>query len=424
MVSRRSLIATGLTAVAFRNDTLNLIEKWIDRVSFDPMQAAQDEDFWMQVQEAFTLDRTMINLNNGGVSPSPRIVQDAMRRYLEYSSQAPSYFMWRHLEPQIESVRRRLAKTFGCDAEEIAITRNASESLETCLLGFDLKPGDEILTTTLDYPRMITTIQQRERREGIKMVQVHVPHKPKNGSELVKALEDGITPRTRLILFSHVSFLNGLIFPSAQICDMGKRHGIPVIVDGAHAFAQIPATVQSTHAEFYGVSLHKWLLAPIGTGMLHVKKENIGKVWSLMASNDKQIDDIRKFEEIGTHPAANHNAIAEALTFHEMIGQDRKTARFLYLRKRWTDKLSSNPKFQFHTSLDSSQSCALCTVGIEGIDQGKLAEWLMAKHNIFVTTINHADFAGIRVSANVYTTVREIDLFADAMLQAAKDGIG
>ncbi len=424
MVSRRTLLATGLTAVAFRNDTLDRVEKWIDRVTLDPAQAAQDEDFWMQIQEAFTLDRTMINLNNGGVSPSPRVVQDAMRRYLEYSSQAPSYFMWRHLEPQIESVRRRLALNFGCDPEEIAITRNASESLETCLLGFDLKAGDEVLTTTLDYPRMITTIQQRERREGIKMVQVHVPHKPKSASELVKAIEDGITPRTKLILFSHVSFLNGLIFPSAQICDMGKRHGIPVIVDGAHAFAQISATMQNTHAEFYGVSLHKWLLAPIGTGMLHVRKPNISKLWSLMASTDKQVDDIRKFEEIGTHPAANHNAIAEALTFHEMIGQERKTARFLYLRKRWTDKLSSHPKVQFHTSLDPAFSCALCTVGIQGIDQAKLADWLWTKHGIFVTTISHADFSGIRVSANVYTTVREIDLFANAMLQAATEGIG
>ncbi|MBX3120127.1 MAG: aminotransferase class V-fold PLP-dependent enzyme [Fimbriimonadaceae bacterium] len=424
MVTRRTLIATGLAGIAFRNETLDIVGKWIDRVANDPLQAAQDEDFWMQIQEAFTLDRTMINLNNGGVSPSPRVVQEAMRRYLEYSNQAPSYFMWRHLEPQIESVRRRLANTFGCDAEEIAITRNASESLENCLFGFDLKPGDEVLTTSLDYPRMITTIQQRERREGIRMVQVSVPHKPNSPAELTKAIEGGITPKTKLILFSHVSFLNGLIFPSAQVCDLGKRHGIPVIVDGAHAFAQIPSTVQSTQAEYYGVSLHKWLLAPIGTGMLHVKKANIGKLWSLMASGDKQVDDIRKFEEIGTHPAANHNAIAEALTFHELIGQERKTARFLYLRKRWTDRLSSHPKVQFHTNLDPSLSCALCTVGIEGIEQGKLAEWLWSKHGIFVTTIAQPEFSGIRVSPNVYTTVKEIDLFAKAMLQAATEGIG
>ena len=319
--------------VTFSSSALILAEKAWAMSEPDPLSAAKDEDFWMQIQQAFTLDRTFVNFNNGGVSPSPRVVQDAMRRYLEYSNQAPSYLMWRHLEPEIESVRRRLARTFGVDSEEIAITRNASESLETCLNGFDLEPGDEILTTDQDYPRMITTIQQRERRDGIKLVQVPVPAAPKTKEEIVRAFESGITQKTKLILTSQVVFMTGQINPIKSIVNLGRKHKIPTIVDGAHAFAQFPFQHRDLACDYYGTSLHKWLLAPIGTGMLYVQKEKIESLWSLMASAETQSKDIRKFEEIGTHPAANHNAIAEALTFNELIGFERKAARLRYLRK-------------------------------------------------------------------------------------------
>jgi selenocysteine lyase/cysteine desulfurase len=351
------------------------------------------------------------------------VVQDVLRRQLEYSNQAPSYFMWRHLEPEVESVRSRLAKTFGVDAEEIAITRNASESLENALFGFDLHPGDEILTTLLDYPRMITTIQQRERREGVRMVQVRLPAVPKSTDELVTPIRQAITSRTRLILVSHVSFQNGQIFPISKITALGRERNIPVIVDGAHAFAQFPFTQKTLGCEIYGVSLHKWLMAPIGTGFLYVKKERIGDIWSLMASSKEQATNIRKFEEIGTHPAANHNAIGEALTFHEMIGVDRKAARFRYLRSRWVDRIKDYPKVRFQTNLSPEHSCALTTVAIEGIPEGDLAGWLLSKHNIVVTSIATDVVKGIRVTPNVYTTVDEIDRFGDALVWAIEKGI-
>lgn len=420
MLSRRELFAASFATVAFRNDTLTLVDKLVSRFAGE----ADDEEFWSQIQQAFTLDRNVVNLNNGGCSPAPRIVQEAMRRQLELSNQAPSYFMWRQLEPEVESVRLRLAKTFGCDAEEIAITRNASESLETCLLGFDLKPGDEILTTNLDYPRMITTIQQRERRDGVKLVQAEMPAIPRSLEELKDRLLAKATSRTKIILTSHVSFLNGQIFPVRAICDFGKEHGIPVIVDGAHAFAQFPMSRDALGCDFYGTSLHKWLMAPVGTGFLHVRRERIKQIWPLMAATKDQDDNIRKFEEIGTHPAANHNAIGEALTFHEMIGVERKEARFRYLRRRWTDRLRDLPRVRFATSLDPRHSCALTTVGIDGIAVGDLANWLLAKHSIFVTTIDSGPVHGIRVTPNVYTTLPEIDRFADAMVAAAKFGIG
>ncbi|MEZ0324880.1 MAG: aminotransferase class V-fold PLP-dependent enzyme [Fimbriimonas sp.] len=424
MVSRRELIVSGLAAtVAFRDDTLDLVERLAARLSFDPIAAAQDEDFWAQIQQAFALDRNVVNLNNGGCSPSPRVVQEMMIRQLQLSNQAPSYFMWRQLEPEIESVRTRLAKMFGCSPEEMAITRNASESLETCLLGLDLQRGDEVLTTVLDYPRMITTIQQRERREGIKMVQVAVPDVPSSAEDLVKPIREAITSRTKVILTSHVSFVNGQIFPIRAITDLGKQHGIPVIVDGAHAFAQFPSSRDQLGCEFYGTSLHKWLMTPIGAGFLYVKKERIPELWSLMASSKEQASDIRKFEEIGTHPAANHNSIGEALTFNEMIGLERKAARFRYLRSRWVDRVKDLPNVRFHTSLKPEHSCAITTVEIQGLKVDDLVNWMMAKHSIFLTGINYGPVSGIRITPNVYTTIGEIDRFAEAMVQAATKGI-
>lgn len=419
MLSRREFLNASFAMAAFRNDTLSLVENLIAKSNVE----AEDEGFWMQVRESFALDPNVTNFNNGGCSPSPRVVQDALRRQIEYANQAPSYYMWQHLEPEVEHVRKRLAKAFGCDAEEIAITRNASESLETCLLGFDLQPGDEILTTTMDYPRMITTIKQRERRDKIKMVQVDTPHKPQSPRELTSVIEKGITDKTKLILVSQVSFLNGQIYPVRDVVDLGRKRGIPVIVDGAHAFAQFPITRDGLGCDYYGTSLHKWLMAPIGTGFLYVRKEKIEGLWPLMAGTAEQSKDIRKYEEIGTHPAANHNAIGEALTFHEMLGVERKAARFRYLRSRWTSKIQGESNVEFHTNLDPVHSCALTTVEVKGIKPPDLGAWLLTKHGIYVTTIDHPQFKGIRVTPNVYSTVSEVDRLGEALLIAARKGI-
>lgn len=419
-MTRRHFLLGASGLVSFRNDTLALVERLVSRVAPE----AEDESFWYGIREAFNVDSNIINFNNGGVSPSPRIVSEALKRQIDVANMDPSLYMWRYLEPEAESVRKRLAKLFDVDTEEVAITRNASEALENVLLGYDLHAGDEVLTTSQDYPRMITTLKQRERRDGIKLVQIDVPPAPKTHQELVDAFAAAITPRTKLILICHVIFMTGQIYPVQKIVDLGRAHGIPVVVDGAHAFCQFPFTHKNLGCEFYGTSLHKWLMAPIGTGMLYVKKERIPQIWSMMASSAEQEKDIRKFEEIGTHPAANHNAIGEAITFHEMIRADRKADRLRYLRHRWTDKIIDDKRVKFHTNLSPEHSCAITNVEIDGIDPGKLAGWLFDKHQVFVTTIAHPNFKGIRVSPNVYTTVDEVDRFADAMMLALKSGIG
>src|ERR1044072_5462121 len=422
MLTRRDLLFAIGAAAAFRNSALTMLEKHVSRVVSDPSATAEDEDFWRGVRQAFALDPNIINFNNGGCSPSPRVVQECLRRQLEFANQAPSYFMWRQLEPEIEGVRKRLAALFGADPEEVAITRNASESLMTCLFGLPSSAGDEILTTTQDYPRMINTIKQMERRTGVKMVQVDIPAAAKTTKEIVDAFERRITPRTKIILVSHVIFLTGMIYPVREVCELGRKHGIPVIVDGAHAFAQFPFKHEQLDCDYFGTSLHKWLMAPIGTGMLYVRKPQIEKLWALMAPAPEQDKDIRKFEEIGTHQAAVHNAIGEALTFHEMLGAERKAARLRYLRSRWIDRIKEEKKVKFHTNLDPKFSCGICTVEIEGIKPGDLVSWLETKHKIVTTPIEHPNFHGIRVTPTVYSTVQEIDRFAEAMLTAATTG--
>lgn len=388
-----------------------------------PEEIAANEDYWNTIQLAFTADRSLINLNNGGVSPAPAIVQEAMKRHLDYSNEAPVYTMWRILQPQKETVRQRLARSFGVDAEEIAITRNASEGLQICQFGFDLKPGDEVLTTTQDYPRMITTFQQRERREGIRLKQFSIPVPAENPDEIVQLFEQNISPQTKLILMSHMINITGQILPVKPVVQMARKKGIPVIVDGAHTFAHFDFEQEDLDCDYYATSLHKWLFAPHGTGMLFVRNEKINDLWPLMAAPEGMNDNIRKFEEIGTHPLANFISIAEALTFHEGIGPARKGARMKYLSDYWINQLVDDERFVLHTSRKPEFACGIATARITGVDSGELGSHLWRKYRIIVTAIKHDEFEGIRVTPNVYTTLDELDRFADAMKDVLVNGM-
>jgi isopenicillin-N epimerase len=388
-----------------------------------PEQVALDEDFWATIQQAFSVTRGIVNLNNGGVSPSPRIVTEAFVRYTWQQEDATAYTMWQLLEPQSETIRTGLAEIFGCSAEEIAITRNASESLEILLMGMDFKAGDEILTSTQDYPRMLNTLRQRELREGLKLNLIKVPVAPQNANDLATPFERAVTAKTKLILVSHQINLTGQIMPVRKVCEMARARGIETIVDGAHSFAQFDFKQADLACDYFGTSLHKWLYAPKGTGMLYVKRDKIPKIWALMASEDKQKNDIRKFEEIGTHSAAMRLAIGEAIMFHNAIGAKRKEARLRYLSRYWMNKLKAVPKIGFNTSFDDTQSCAIGNFKIEGVDPVKLGEYLMAKHKIFTTPIVHEEFTGVRITPNVYTTLWELDRFCEVVAGIAKNGL-
>ena len=412
-------------AAAFRADAMaRVLEAGRSNAGKTPATLAADEDYWAEIGRAFDVDRTLVNLNNGGCSPAPAHVLDAMIRDLRFSNEIPVQHMWVVLEPRIESVRRDLAAEFGCDPEELAITRNASEANEIMIFGHDLAKGDEVVVTNQNYGRMLNTWEQRVKREGIVLKQVSFKVPPPSQHYIFEQIKAAITPRTKLIELPLITNLTGQIMPVKEIADYARPLGIEVLVDGAHSFAHFPHTRDELGIDYYGTSLHKWLLAPIGTGFLYVRKDKIQKLWPLMAGNPGQEGDIRKYEEIGTHPAANHNAIAAALAFHRGIGQKRKTARLIYLRDRWAKRLlAESPRVKILTPLDSPYSGAIALVNVDGLPFDKLGPWLMANHRIVNTPISHKEFNGLRITPNVYTTIDEIDTFADKVTEAIKKGI-
>jgi selenocysteine lyase/cysteine desulfurase len=388
-----------------------------------PADVVADEDFWFEVQSAFTVDRTLINLNNGGVSPAPGLVQEAMKRHQDFSNLAPTYTMWQILQPQREGTRQRMARQWGVDPEEVAFTRNASESLQTLQLGYDLQRGDEVLTTTQDYGRMLTTFRQRERREGIVMRQIQIPVPAEDPAEIVRLFEEAITPRTRLILCCHMINLTGQILPVTELTAMARRHGIPLIIDGAHALAHFDFDIGELDVDNYTSSLHKWLFAPHGTGFLYVRRDRIPEVWPLMAAPEQRVGDIRKFEEIGTHPEAPYLCIGEALTFHQGIGPARKAARLVYLRDHWANQLLEHDNVRLHTSQRPGFACGIANVEIVGLEPNDVRDYLWNEHQIITVSINHAEFRGLRISPSVYTTISELDRFVDVMSHVASHGL-
>lgn len=389
-----------------------------------PAEVAQDENFWFPVQQAFDIDRSIINLNNGGVHPAPRVVMNAVHRYLDFANGAPVYNSWVILRPRKELVRKEIAETFGCSPEEIAITRNVTEALQIVLLGIELRPGDEVLTTTHDYPSMKNALYQREKREGIIVKTFSFPYPPQNKKELADLFQKNTTDKTKLILVCHMTNTTGQIFPIKEICQMARQRGIEVVVDGAHAFGHIDFQQKDLDCDIYGANLHKWIMAPIGTGFLYVKKEKIKKIWPLFPAPDPLSDDIRKFECYGTHPEPLWCAVSEALTFHRSIGAKNKEERLRYLRNYWIKALQGLPNVKILTSFDSEQSCGIGTFTVENMNMEKLAQLLLDKHKILVTPMTLPDHVqAIRITPSIYTTLKELDLFVEAVTGYINKGL-
>src|SRR5438067_6006363 len=393
-----------------------------------PEDVAQDEFYWREIQEAFTLDRTLTNLNNGNTCPAPRVVHEAVKRYMDMANMLPVQYNGM-IGRNIDTVRRRMAAEFGCDPSELALTRNASESLQIAQNGIDLKAGDEVLTTEQDYPRMLTTWDQRMRRDKIKVTRLQFPV-PTSADDLYQRFERAITPQTKVLHFCHITNLTGQLFPVQRLSRLARSRGILSVVDGAHALAHFPFKIRDLECDFYGVSLHKWLLAPIGNGLLYVRRENIPKLWPMQAVSERQMASVSKFEAIGTYPTAIRASVGEALAFHQAIGAERKAARLRYLTLRWANALKSNPRVKILSSLEPGQTWGLAMVGIDGVDSRALAQFMMDKYRIVINAVvggqppNQVfDYTGLRVTPNVYTTLQEIDTFVEGMQDAAKNGV-
>jgi selenocysteine lyase/cysteine desulfurase len=385
-----------------------------------PEDLATDEDFWYYIQQSYTVSPSIINLNNGGVSPAPKTVQDAMKRFYDYSNEAPSYYMWRILDQGRETLRSNLAKLAGCDAEEIAMNRNSSEGLETIIFGMQLKAGDEVVAAKQDYPNVVNAWKQREVRDGIKVNWINLELPSEDESYLVKQYVNAFTPRTKAVNITHIINWNGQILPVRKIADEAHKRGIDVLVDGAHSFAHFQFKVPDLHCDYFASSLHKWLYAPIGSGMLYVRKSKIKEVYPMFASDLPLKEDIRKFEHLGTRPFFIEQAIGKALEFHDMIGSERKEKRLYYLKNYWMEQVKDVPKVKLHTSLDPKWGCAIGMVSIEGKKPAELDSFLFNNYKIHTVGIEWENIHGVRITPNVYTTSKNLDVLVDGIKSFAR----
>ena len=400
----------------------NLHRALQDVSNIPPGELASDEEFWYYIQQSYTVSPSLINLNNGGVAPSPKTVQDAMKRYHDMCNEAPSYYMWRILDQGREPLRTNLAKLAGCENEEIAIQRNASEALETVIFGLDLKAGDEVVLTKQDYPNMINAWKQRELRDKIKLVWINLELPSEDENYLMNEYVKAFTNKTKIVHVTHVINWNGQITPVRKIADAAHARGIDVLVDGAHSFAHFDFTIPSLGADYFGTSLHKWLSACIGSGMLYIRKEKIKNIFPLFAASDPNSTDIRKFENLGTRPFFIEQAIGKAIEFHEMIGSKRKEERLLYLKNYWMSRVQHIPKVKLGTSMKKGFGCAVGLVSIEGRKPAELDSFLLDKYKVHTVGIEWENIKGVRITPNVYSTIKNLDVLVEGIEKFAKSG--
>lgn len=425
MQRREFLNKTGLATVAAATGsfTISDVHAAVKKVENVPAkQLANNEDFWREIQQSFTASRSVLNLNSAGICCSPRVVTEAVVDYTWEQEKVPAYTAFTTLEPRMENVRKGLASVFGCDSEEIAIVRNATEALQSVLLGVPLSKGDEVLTTEHDYWAMLDALEQRQKRDGIVVKKVPVPVNPGSMDELVEIFEKGITPKTKLILLCTLVNQSGQIFPVKKICEIAHAKGIEVVVDGAQSFGMLDERIEDLDCDYFGTSIHKWIMGPKVTGMLYVKREKIAKLWPLLPPPPKMEDNIRKMEALGTM-TATPLGISEAISFHNGIGVKRKEERLRYLTNYWVNKLQENPKFKFYTSFSAGMSCAIANVAIEDIESRRLQKYLWDEQRLLVTAVRHKDLKGIRISPGLHTTLDELDRFCNVMTTIAKRGL-
>ena len=414
------LSATNLFGFFAAKSWANNLESALNSVEhLTAEQLATEEDFWYYIQQSFTVSSGIINLNNGGVSPAPRSVQEAMKRYYDYSNEAPSYYMWRILDQGREPLRARLAEIAGCSKEEIAINRNSSEGLETVIFGLTLEKGDEIVAAKQDYPNMVNAYKQRELRDGIKMVWINLELPSEDEDYMVQQYVNAFTPKTKVVHITHIINWNGQIIPVRKIADEAHRRGIQVIVDGAHSFAHFDFKIPELGADYFAASLHKWLYAPIGTGLLYVKQNRIKNLYPLFAAPNAQEENIRKFEALGTRPFFIEQAIGKAIDFHHMIGIERKQKRLQHLKNYWMEKVKKIPGVNLNTSLDPKWGCAIGNVAIAGKKPGELDSFLLDKYKIHAVGIEWENIKGVRITPNVYTTIKDLDILVEGIRQFA-----
>ena len=380
----------------------------------------RDEKYWNDVANMYHQNINFINLESGYFSPSPESVKNYWVDFVNEINESPSYYMRTRQTEMREKVRNKLANYAGIQSDELVLTRNTTESMNIIIQGIKLDKGDEILRTNLEYPNIIQALDMRERRFGTKVRIVDVPIHPKNQQEIVDKVISAVNKKTKVILISHMVFLNGQVFPVKEVCAKARELGLETIVDGAHSFSHVDMDISEIGCDYYASSLHKWLGAPLGNGLLYVKKGNVNRLWPLYGDTAYEDDNIMKLEHLGTRPCSDQNGIIPAIDFNLEIGKKEKSKRLKFLQMRWASELKENKNIILNTPLEEGQSYGIANVGVKNLPPSKLADKLFDDHNIFTVPIDDdRGIRGVRVSPNLYSTVEDIDKFIEAMLKIA-----
>jgi selenocysteine lyase/cysteine desulfurase len=404
-----------LTSIGAPLGIAGLAKSFEKKAHLSPLALASDDAFWDEIRKQYLLKPDYINLENGYYNFLP---QPLLNKYIEHIKEVNyqgSHYMRTVQFENKKNITAKLAKVAGCSPDQIIITRNTTESLDMVIGGLDWKAGDEAIMALQDYGAMLEMFDQIKNRYGVVNVMLSVPNHPKNDQEIIDLYKNAITPKTKAILVSHMINITGQILPIKEICTMAHEKGVQVIVDGAHAFAHIKYSIQDLGCDYYAASLHKWLSVPLGAGLLYVQKDNIKKVWPLLADSEKDPNKINRLNHTGTHPVHTDLTISDSIDYYEIIGVERKEARLRYLQNYWTEKVRNLPRVILNTPAAANRSCAIANIGIEGIEPGELAKRLLKEHNVFTVAIDYANVHGCRICPNVYNTTQELDSFVLAI---------
>ena len=423
MTTRRSFVRmaagaalSSLAAPILKAASIDQIENLRLSDNRNVLEITQDEAYWAVIQNAYKQDSSFINIESGFFSPAAEVVLDAQVDRLREINRIPSFYMRRRMANERKNLKQFIGRFLDVSPDEFVISRNTTEALNTIIHGIPLEKGEEVLYNSREYPSMMDALEQRSMRYGTISRIIDIPLLPSNQNEIVRSYEKEITSKTRYILVSHMNFLTGQILPVKEICDMAHKKGVEVIVDGAHSMAHIDYKIPDLNCDYYGTSLHKWLGAPLGTGLMYIRREHIKKVWPLFGDIRAQSDNIAKFEHIGTHPQGTDQTIMDAIRFYEAIGAERKEARLRYLKNYWVNKVKKVPGVKINTPIGDDQSCAIANVLVDGKTPAELVNFLWDRYRIFTVGVAQ----GARIAPNVFTRLPELELLVKGIKECAK----
>jgi selenocysteine lyase/cysteine desulfurase len=407
----KSITLAGIGSPIFKGN----LEEWIQPFAHsNPIELAADESFWQGIRDYYKLKPDYINLENGYYNILPKPILDKYIQHVQEINYQGSYYMRTVQFEDKKRVTEKVAELVGCTAEEFILTRNTTESLDMIISGFPWESGDEAIMAEQDYGAMLEMFKQVSKRHGIINKVISLPLHPSSDEEIVQLYANTITSKTKLIMISHMININGQILPVQKICDMAHSKGVEVMVDGAHAIAHIEFNLPDLHCDYYGASLHKWLAVPLGVGILYVNKKHIKKIWPLIAEGEN-IDTIKRLNHFGTNPVHTLLAIENSIDFYKNLGPAKKEARLRYLQQYWTSQVRGFGKIKLNTPADVQRACGIANVGIEGMKPSVMAERLLKEYKIYTVAIDGANVHGCRITPNVYTLTKELDVFVRAL---------